>query len=137
MNKKYLIALIVILAAMVLAGCFVENDPSGDDQVQTAEAWGVPPFTGEKQGISNAGYGGNVTVTLTLVDGKITAIDVKHFETDSIGKAFIDRVKPLIVKANSFDPVDTVSGPTAPITKGALKEAGKKALNSIPGVTIP
>jgi uncharacterized protein with FMN-binding domain len=131
MKRIILIALTAVMAVMMLSGCFVENEPV----ISTADAWGDPPFNGEVNGMSNRGYGGNITVTLSFADGIIKTINITHFESDGYGKTLIERAKPFIVKANSFDPVDSLSGAT--FTKDALKEAGKIAFNKIPGVSIP
>ena len=128
MNNKNVIALSVILAITCLAfavsfvGCGFLND-------QPAR------YTGEVEGSSMQGHGGPVTVKLTLVKGKITAVDVNHFETPGLGLDLIDRAKPLIIQANSFDPVDGLTGAT--VTKNALIEAGKQALAKIDGAKLP
>ena len=126
MNKKRMIAPSVILAVICLvftgsfAGCGSAN---------------VQRYTGEVEGISMQGHGGALTVKLTLVNGKITDVDVAHFETPGLGLDLIDRAKPLIIQANSFDPVDGLTGAT--VTKNALIEAGKQALGKIDGAKLP
>ena len=127
MNKKNMIALSAILAitCLVFAVSFIGCGFANDQQ----------RYTGEVEGSSMQGHGGPVTVKLTLVKGKITAVDVTHFETPGLGLDLIDRAKPLIIQANSFDPVDGLTGAT--VTKNALIEAGKQALAKIDGAKLP
>ena len=117
MNKKRALAASIILIA--LTGCFAG---CGSQPIR---------YTGEVEGTSSKGHGGPITVKLTLVKGKITAVDVTHFESPGIGLDFIEQAKPLIIQANSFDPVDGLTG--ASVTKSALMEAGKQALDKING----
>ena len=126
MNKKHIFAPFVLVAVtgLALAGCF-----AGCTNVQPAR------YTGEVEGSSMQGHGGPVTVKLTLVNGIITAVDVAHFESPGFGHDLIDQAKPLIIQANSFDPVDGLTGAT--VTKNALMEAGKQALDKINGAEQP
>lgn len=75
---------------------------------------------------SAEGFGGEVTVTLTMEDGKITACSIKgEDETPDIGgKALADLEKQL-VDANGIE-IDGVSGAT--VTSKAVKAAAAKAL---------
>lgn len=120
MNKKLLIGLMVIAAAivLVLAGCFIEVD-SGN--VDLADAWGNPPVNETLTGYAN-GWGGRITVNLKFVDGVIKEVDITHNETRSIGGRLIDRVKPLIIKANSLE-IDAISKASATVTAGGLMGA--------------
>ena len=69
-------------------------------------------YTGTAQGI------GEVSVTLTVEDGKITAAEVVgENETKGIGTQAIETLPELIVAANGTD-VDVVSGAT--ITSDAI-----------------
>ena len=135
MNKRNLCILAVIAAVfgLVLAGCFVESEPP---EIQAGNPWGEPPYTGEVEGSNSGGYGGPITVKFSLLNGIIKTVDVTHNETASIGGRFIDTAKALIIQANSLDPIDGLTSPTAPATKPAFKEAGKAALNKIPGVEL-
>ena len=123
MNKTKMIAPVVIWAitCLALVGCFVGCNTTR--------------YTGEVEGSSMQGHGGPITVKLTIVNGKITAVDVTHFETPGLGLDLIERAKPLIIQANSFDPVDGLTGAT--VTKNALTEAGKQALGKIDGSILP
>ncbi len=75
---------------------------------------------------SAEGFGGEVTVTLTMDGDKVTACSIKgDDETPDIGgKAFADLEKQ-IVDANGIE-IDGVSGAT--VTSNAVKEAAAQAL---------
>ena len=72
------------------------------------------------------GFGGEVSVTLTVTDGIITeAVIVGDGETAGIGSVAIEKLAEEIVAANSVN-VDTMS--TATVTSNAILEAAKAAL---------
>ena len=72
------------------------------------------------------GMGGDVTVDVTVADGKITKVDVKaENETPGISDPAIAEMPQKIIDAQSAD-VDTISGCT--ITSEAIKTAAKEAL---------
>ena len=76
------------------------------------------------------GFGGDVTVTVTLEDGVITNVEaVGDSETDGIGKNIINEWPQAFVDANGI--VDTYSGATfAMVTRPAFIEATQKALEA-------
>jgi len=124
-KKERLLVVFVtaITVALIAAGCFVEFE--GDFAVAPPYGGG---FSGKKTG-SSKGYAGDVSVELTLKDGKITAVDVTHNETPNFGGVLIDKAKPLIIEYNSFVAVDGLSGATK--TKNALIAAGNAALSGL------
>lgn len=72
------------------------------------------------------GYGGDVTVTLKVADGKITDVEIKgEKETPEVGGNAIKELPAKIKAANSWD-VDVVSGAT--VTSTAVKKATKEAM---------
>ncbi len=75
---------------------------------------------------SSKGFGGDVTVTLTVTDDKITeaAIDAPD-ETESIGQAAVETLQEQFVEAGNCD-IDGVSGAT--MTSTAARNACKIAL---------
>lgn len=78
-------------------------------------------FTGEAKG-----FGGMVTVDVTVSGGKITAIEVRpHQETPFIANSAIETLISEMLAAQSAE-VDSVSGAT--ITSTALKSAVEQAL---------
>ncbi len=78
-----------------------------------------------------AGFGGEVKVTLTIEDGKITdAIVEGDNETEGIGKAALEPLAAQLIEAGSAE-IDGVSGAT--ITSTGVKEAAAKALAQATG----
>ena len=80
------------------------------------------------------GYGGPVTVTLTLQNDKITECEiVGDDETEGIGSKAVEELPAKIVTANSAD-VDVISGAT--FTSKAIISAAGKALAEAKGEEI-
>ena len=80
----------------------------------------------EKFSATGKGYGGDVTVTISVKDGKITKVDiVGDKETPNVGTNAIEQMPAKIVAANSYD-VDVVSGAT--ITSTSIKKLTKEAM---------
>lgn len=79
-----------------------------------------------------AGFGGEVTVSLTVDDGALTDVSITgEGETPSVGGAAIEKLQEAMLQAGSTD-VDGVAGAT--ITSNAVKAAAKLALDAINGV---
>lgn len=118
---KKLIALVSTMAmAVSLAGC----SSSGNDQSAASASAGVSgTFEGTAQG-----KGGDVTVTLTLTDSKITDVSIEgKDETPGIGDTAMETMAQEIKDSGSIG-VDTVSGAT--VTSDAVLEAAAAALTS-------
>jgi len=137
MNRKslFVIAAIIIVTCL-FAGC--PNDSSGGDdtKVKVHKPYGNGTYTGDLTGVGEGygdGIGGykDVTVTLHLVNGVINSVAVSHNETAAVGGVLINKVRPLIIEANSFE-VDALTKATAIYTREALLEAGEEALSKIP-----
>ena len=80
-------------------------------------------FTGTAKGM-----GGDVTVTLTLTDGKITGCTAEGAdETEGVGSKAIEQLPGEIAESGSIE-VDGVSGAT--ITSNAIKEAAAAAITA-------
>ena len=80
-------------------------------------------FTGTAKGM-----GGDVTVTLTLTDGKITGCTAEGAdETEGVGSKAIEQLPAAIAESGSIA-VDGVS--TATITSNAIKEAAAAAITA-------
>ena len=106
------------LIALFLAVCMVFSMGA----VAQAEAVSGT-FTGTAKGL-----GGDVTVTLTLEDGKITACTAEGAnETVGIGSVVIDTFPGMVVESGSIA-VDAISGAT--ITSDAFVEAAAAALTA-------
>ena len=81
---------------------------------------------------SATGFGGEVTVTVTVDENAVTAVEVKgDKETAGIGGAAIEKYNTTLIGVSDADAVDTVSGAT--ITSTAVKEALAKALAQAKG----
>lgn len=85
-------------------------------------AWAEPAdFTATAQG-----FGGDVSVTLTVDEEKITACTiVGDAETAGVGSRAIEEMPAQIMQANTYE-VDGVSGAT--VTSNAVREAAKQAM---------
>lgn len=118
--------IIAIVLGFLLAGCPSEADPPEGDQEHAPYG----SFSGNVEGTGVGGYGGPITVKLTLQNGYITVVNVIHNETAEYGAVFIEKVKPLIVAANSFE-IDAITNATVTYTKTALTKAGQAALDKI------
>ena len=74
------------------------------------------------------GFGGDVTVTVTLTDGAITAVTAEGAgETEGVGSKAIE-LMPADMSESGSIAVDTVAGAT--ITSNAIKEAAAAALTA-------
>ena len=81
---------------------------------------------------SATGFGGEVTVTVTVDENAVTAVEVKgDKETAGIGGAAIEKYNTSLIGVSDADAVDTVSSAT--ITSTAVKEALAKALAQAKG----
>ncbi len=78
------------------------------------------------KGVAN-GYGGELTVEVTMTGDSITKVEVtEHSETVGIGTPAIEQIPAMIVEANSAD-VDIIAGAT--ITSKAIINAVKNAID--------
>ena len=133
--KKVWFGIAILLGAIFLAvtGCFIEDDPDDLGNITTSGAYGNGTFSGKVEG-SGWGYGpSRIRVTLDIELGKITAVDIVHSESPEFGGVLITKVKPLIVKANSFE-IDAITKSTCTYTRDGLLEAGRAAIKEIPEV---
>lgn len=74
------------------------------------------------------GFGGDVTVTLEVADGKITDVKaVGDHETQGVGSHAIEELPAIILEAGTYD-VDGVSGCT--FSSNAVKQAAKEAMQN-------
>lgn len=92
----------------------------------SAMIFGAAMASAETYSASAKGFGGDVTVTVTVEDGKITAAEAAGIsETPALGGAAMPQLCEAIV-ANQTPYVDTVSGAT--LTSNAVTEAAAAAL---------
>ena len=92
----------------------------------SAMIFGAAMASAETYSASAKGFGGDVTVTVTVEDGKIAAAEAAGIsETPALGGAAMPQLCEAIV-ANQTPYVDTVSGAT--LTSNAVIEAAAAAL---------
>ena len=111
--KKILlaVAMVVVVAAGLLVYSNGKTASKGTTSVGTAK-----------------GFGGDVTVTLTLADGKITGCTAEgKDETEGVGSTAIDQLPGAIAESGSIA-VDGIAGAT--VTSNAIKEAAAAALTA-------
>ena len=105
---KKLFTLISVLCLLTLTGCAKSNE-------QTVSA-------------TAKGYGGDITVTLTVKDDKITDVKiVGDGETKDVGSKAVEQMPEEILSAQTYD-VDGVSGAT--ISSTSIKKATKEAMTA-------
>ena len=111
------LAMAAVVAVSLLGyGC-------GSKPASTTGAGATGDFTGTAKG-----FGGDVTVTLTLTDGKITGCTAEGAdETKGVGSKAIEQLPGEIAESGSIA-VDGVSGAT--ITSNAIKEAAAAAITA-------
>ena len=78
---------------------------------------------------TSTGFAGDVTVSLTVEDGTLTAVEIKgEHETPSVGGAAIEKLTEAMLAQNSVS-VDAIAGAT--LTSQAVLSAAAEALDSI------
>ena len=83
-------------------------------------------FTAGEYEATATGFGGDVTVKVTVAEGKIASVEiVENHETQAVAAGALEKVPQAIVEANSPD-VDGVSGAT--LTSGRIKNAVAECL---------
>jgi uncharacterized protein with FMN-binding domain len=132
-NKTAILLFALTALSLIFSGC-----PTDAEKDNRHPAYGSPPHTGDVTGDASGYHDGGATtvnITLSLKDGYITAVSYEGSTgiTAGIGSLVRDKAPSQIVAKNSFD-IDTFSG--ASVTRNLTIEAGKKALNTIPGVSL-
>jgi len=103
------------------SGDLDKDEESSDVDTELDSSGETKTLTGKAKG-----YGGDVTVTVTVDGDDITDVKaVGNDETEGVGSNAIDQLPDLIAEADSTD-VDGVSGAT--MTSNAIKEAVSSAL---------
>lgn len=119
-----------------MLGIDVEWDKNAPNTVKLAGDMTVPAAGTGKDGTYTAaaqGFGGDVSVTLTIAGGALTAVTIAgDKETNGIGSRAVELLPEAMLAANSVE-VDGVSGAT--FTSKAILEAAKAALAQS-GVTL-
>ena len=125
--KKHLALFLALLLAISLAACATEAaaptpSPAAQPQETSAPSLYVPGTYSAQA----AGFGGTVTVTITVDSGAITdvAVDAPQ-ETSGIGSKAAEELPAAILAAQSTE-VEAISGAT--FSSNAVKEAASKAI---------
>jgi fumarate reductase flavoprotein subunit len=122
MNRKTLL-ISGILAALLLAGLIGCASTGGG-----GSAAPIGNATGSASGTA-AGFGGDITVTVTMADGFITEVKIDGpSETPTVGGIAITRA-PGIIKKNNSAQFDAVSG--ASVTSTGISAAAQAAIDKI------
>ena len=120
MKKKALAWMLVLAMSLGLAACGKTETQEGSNTVTSTVAPTEAPTTAptEAPAAGNTftgtakGFAGDVTMTLTIEDGKITAAKAEGpEETEGLGSVAIEKIAEAIV-ANQSVAVDVVSGAT-------------------------
>ena len=123
MKKNQIRKSVAALAMAAVVGVSLLGYGCGSKSASTTGAGATGDFTGTAKG-----FGGDVTVTLTLTDGKITGCTAEGAdETEGVGSKAIEQLPGEIAESGSIA-VDGVSGAT--ITSTAIKEAAAAALTA-------
>ncbi|MDR0761360.1 MAG: FMN-binding protein [Treponema sp.] len=110
------------ILAFVLAGLAGCASTGGSAAVPIGNASGTASATA-------LGFVGDITVTITMVDGSITDVQVVgNDETPSVGSVAVTRA-PRLIKKNNSGVLDAISG--ASITSAAISTAAQEAINKI------
>ncbi|SFG14625.1 FMN-binding protein [Oribacterium sp. WCC10] len=103
-----------------------ETTAAAEETTAAAEETTVAAEDGETLTGTAKGFGGDVTVTLTMDGDKIVAATIEgKDETPTVGGAAFEELEKQIVEAGSAD-IDGVSGAT--LTSTGVKDAVKAAL---------
>jgi fumarate reductase flavoprotein subunit len=125
MKLRSLLFVLGITAFIVtgFSGCASTGSVSADSSaVSLGDASGTASATAQ-------GFGGSVTVAITISGGYITDVKVTgDNETPTVGGVAIARA-PGIIKRNNSGALDAISGAT--ITTNAFSTAAQEAINKI------
>jgi fumarate reductase flavoprotein subunit len=117
--RKVVVFVVVAALLAVLAGC---ASTGGGSAAPIGNATGSAEATAP-------GFGGDITVSITMADGFITDVKVVgDLETPTVGGIAITRA-PGIIKRNNSPVVDAISGAT--VTTSAISAAAQAAVDKI------
>jgi fumarate reductase flavoprotein subunit len=122
-QRLFFVFSIVALVVTGLIGCASTGSASGS---------GSTVSMGTASGTASAaaqGFGGTVTVSITMADGYITDVRITgDNETPTVGGIALARA-PGIIKRNNSGVLDAISGAT--ITTNAISTAAQEAISKI------
>lgn len=119
--QKALASLLAVGMLTGLAACSQPAPSGSDTPAPTVSGQTGGTYTGTARG-----FGGDVTVTITVADGKMTDITAAgDQETPDIGQKAVAELPAKMLEAQTYD-VDVISGAT--ISSNAVKDAAKAAM---------
>ena len=136
--KRMLALLLALTMGLSLAACAGEEAPvsqSGTESPAPAES-AEPSLTPAPEGArtvtaTRPGFGGDISVTLTVEDGKITAASATgENETEGIGSRAVAELPAALAAAGNLE-IDGISGAT--VSSNALLAAARMAYNEATG----
>ncbi len=145
MRRKVLLTTVSVVTAVSMTACSGGSSASTttaapesskapettEAQTQAAESL----YTAGSYSASEQGFGGPVTVTVTVNDSEITDVAIEGAdETPTVGGAAFDTLKQAILDAQSGE-IDAVAGAT--ITSDAVKKAAASAISQAKGEEAP
>lgn len=117
------------LTASLLSLCLMFTSAGCANSVNEETKGGI--YTPGVYSSVEKGFGGNITVTITVDTDKITDVSIEgEKETPTIGGAALEKLSESIMNSQSAE-IDTVSGAT--ITSNAVIAAAKKAISKAKG----
>ncbi|WP_283124278.1 flavocytochrome c [Angelakisella massiliensis] len=123
-SRKALAVVLAIVMTMGLAACGGSQPAASPSSEESTASTGAQSATGTAKG-----FGGDVSVTVTVADGKITEVVAEGpGETEGVGSAALEQLPPKMVSGQTLD-VDAISGAT--ITSKAVVEAAKAAVTAM------
>ncbi|KPU43753.1 urocanate reductase precursor [Oxobacter pfennigii] len=106
--KRFISMLLCICILIAIAGCTDSKNGQGENKDKNEI---VNPINGNFEGTAN-GMQGPITVSITVKDSKITAIEFKkNSETPNVAVVAVERIPKQIIEHQSLS-VDTVTGAT-------------------------
>ena len=144
MKKKLIMSMLVVGLMFSMAACSSSSDSSTEEtteetaEEETAEEESTEEAAEEEEAVeeeagltgtytgTGSGFGGDITVTLTLEDGVITECSIDGpDETETVGGAALEELAEQVIAANGSE-IDGVSGAT--YTSDGVSEAVANAL---------
>lgn len=136
MRRKFLLSTACVATAVSMAACSGGAAPSATTAApttaaETTQAAAGGAYTAGTYSATEQGFGGPVTVTITVSDSAITDVAIEGAdETPAVGGAALDTLKKAILDAQSGE-IDAVAGAT--ITSGAVQKAAANAIGQAKG----
>jgi uncharacterized protein with FMN-binding domain len=126
-KKKVIFASLATVLLISVAGQGFASQYPVSSNIEKSPPYG--DFNGTVTGSGKGWARTPIEVTLTLVNGYITKVDINHRETPRYVRTLMEHAKSIIPQTNSFDDIDVISGAT--VTRNGLMEAGRNALGQI------